>query len=153
LEVLSLGTTLVGGLKCRLATFISGFELLSIRWVRGLNTRENSLGAIAERRPGDHWRDRGARRNIILIFPLAVVSNNLLSAGAERSKQTGRLLEFLRLLDTRLSVGLVFARIASCFLEIIAKVLNNTSKLKLFGLLTVEQTSLTLDGSLSMGER
>jgi hypothetical protein len=111
------------------------------------------LGAVAERRPGVHWRDRGARRNIMLVLPLAVISDNLLSAGAERSKQTGRLLEFLRLLDTRLSVGLVFTSIASCFLEIIAKILNNTPKLKLFGLLTVEQTSLTLDSSLSVGKR
>jgi hypothetical protein len=89
----------------------------------------------------------------MLVLPLAVVGDNLLSAGAERSKQTGRLLEFLRLLDSRLSVGLVFTRIASCFLEIIAKILNDTSKLKLFSLLTVKQTSLTLDGSLSMGKR
>jgi hypothetical protein len=82
-----------------------------------------------------------------------VIDDNLLSAGTERSKQARRLLKVLGLLGAGSSGRLLFTCVTSCFLEIIAKVLDDASELKLLGLFTVQQTSLALNCSLGVVER
>jgi hypothetical protein len=120
-----------------------------------LDAGEDSVAAGAHRRnrrARRGMRERATRGDIVLVFPLTIVGDNLLPTGAERSKQARRLLKLLGFRLSGSSMSLVLSRVVSGLFKIVTEVLDDTSELQFLGLLTMEQTPLALDGALGVVE-